>query len=136
MGLRAIREGLQARLDNITGIRPYDHVKGSVNPPMAEVGFPTNVNYDITFGPNASEWTIPVRVYVGQASNRAATEKLDELVSATGDTTSVKAAIEGDKTLGGACMSAIVTRMTGAGAVDVGGISYLVADFEVEVIAL
>jgi hypothetical protein len=134
VGLREIREGLADRLRTIEGLRASDYVEGSISPPIAIVGFPSEIDYDLTFGREADQYTIPIRIYVGQASNRSATELLDGYLAKSG-TASVKAAIEGDRTLAGACMDLDVARMTGAGVDELGAVSYLVADWEVTVVA-
>jgi hypothetical protein len=59
--------------------------------------------------------------------------KLDSFVS-TGSS-SIKKAIESDKSLGGSAFDVRVTRMSNIGTVSLGEVSYLAADFAVTVFA-
>lgn len=107
MILNTVLDALAAAVDNITGLRTYAYPADQVSPPAAVIGLP-EVPYDATFG-GADEWEVPIFVVVGKVSDRASRTALCSYVTPTG-ATSIKAAVEADKTLGGACDSVAVTR--------------------------
>jgi hypothetical protein len=93
-----------------------------------------NVNYDRTFQRGLDEYNFVITVIVGRVGERSAQRLLDSYVSTTG-TSSVKAAIELDRTLGGKCDSLRVTDMRNYGSLVIGEITYLAAEFNVVVFA-
>lgn len=128
-----IRTGLAARLDTISGLEVYRRMPGSISPPCAAVGGP-EIDYDNAFQRGGDDWTIPVRVYVSRADDDAGQDALDAYLAPTG-AVSVKAAIEGDGTLGGIVDSTRVTRFRGYGNYEIGGIMYLGGEWVCEVMA-
>lgn len=132
--IAAIRDGLKTRLATVTGLYTHDTVPDAVNPPAAIVGLPTTVAYDFTFRAATTRFTFPVRVLVGRAAEAEAQDKLDGYLSADG-ATSIRAAIDGDPTLGGVASTSRVTAATGLGVYEVGATPYLGADLLVEVVA-
>ena len=134
MNLAAIRAGLKTRLATISGLRTYDTIPDSFTAPAAIVGMPTLISYDATFNRSHDKLTFPIRVLVTKATDRAAQERLEPYLDGTGST-SIKTAIEGDPTLGGAAALVRVLNAQGLGVYDVAGIPYLGAEFTVEVIA-
>ena len=133
--LSDIRDGLVTRFQTISGLNSGTQVQGTLadRVPFAEVGWPTRIDYLSSEGSGA-EFTIAVRLYVGLASNTQANEDLEKFLDTTGSL-SMAVAVDGDRTLGGKASSAVVTAMTGAGRADVGNNVFLVADFEVDVLA-
>lgn len=129
----AIRDGLKTRLETISGLRASDYVPEQINPPVAVIGGPLTLAYDSTMARGADRYTIPVRLFVSRVSDRASQEKLDGYLAASG-AGSVKAAIEGDITLGGAVMSTRVVEARSYGSFVVGDVSYLGVEFVVDVI--
>lgn len=85
------REAITAALTSMP-MRAYDYAPANLNTPCAVVGFPTRYNPNDTFGDTAS-FTIPVSVYVGYGSNRAAEDALESYLSTSG-ANSIIAAIE------------------------------------------
>lgn len=132
--LSAIRDGIKARLVTISGLRASDLLADAINPPEAVVGGPELINFDVTYGRGADRFTLPVRVYASRASERAGQDKLDSYLMTSG-ATSIKAAIEGDKTLGGTVHSVRVTLARGYGAYTIGDVTYLGAEFVLDIIA-
>lgn len=130
-----IRAGIKVRLQTITALngRTLDYVPESITPPMAVVGWPKEIDYDEAMGRGLDQLVIPIRIYVSQADNRGANAALSGYLNKAG-ATSVKAAIEGDRKLGNVVQDSWVPRMTGAGAVEHGGIIYLSADWDIEVL--
>lgn len=127
-----IMAGLATRVDTITGLRVYAYPADAVSVPAAVIAFPDEVTYDDTMARGADRVTIPVHVLVGKVSDRASAAKLNAYLAGSG-ASSIKAAIEADKTLSGAADTTRVTEATVTG-VTVGGVELLSATFLVEVI--
>jgi len=85
------RAAIQAAITAMP-LRCYDFAPSNLNTPCAVVGFPTKYNPNDTFGDTAS-FTIPVSVYVGYGSTRAAEDALEAYLSTSG-ATSLIATIE------------------------------------------
>lgn len=132
----AIRDGLAARLATIDGLRVSDVVPGQVPVPAAIIKPGARgkdaITFDRTFGRGSDELTFSVMVLVSTASDRTAQDALDAYLAGEG-ASSVKAAIEGDETLGGLVSFAHVVSVREYGLVDYNGVSYLGADFTIEV---
>ena len=101
-----VATGLAARLGTITGLRTYTYQPEQLNPPFA---FPTlnRIEYHRAFagGDVVMDWT--VNVIVGRYVDRNSFAILDDYLSYSG-AKSVRAAIEGDKTLGGVCQTLVL----------------------------
>jgi hypothetical protein len=128
-----IRAGLATRLGTISGLRTTTETPDTISPPIAIVNV-SNVNYDRTFQRGLDEYNFVVTVIVGRVGERSAQRLLDSYVSSTG-ASSVKLAIELDRTLGGKCDSLRVTDMRNYGSLVIGEITYLAAEFNVVVFA-
>ncbi len=102
-----VRDGLKTRLQTITGLRVYDLIPEPVTPPCAVVG-QLDLTFDIDNARGLDQATVDIYVIVQRFSDRAGQDKLDGYLAGTG-ATSIKAAIEGDRTLGGACQTLRVT---------------------------
>lgn len=89
--IATVRSALQSAISNIP-LRCYDFFPTNLNPPCAIVGFPTEYLPNDTFGDTA-RMVVPVSVYVGYASNRAAEDALESFLATSGDS-SVIVAIE------------------------------------------
>ena len=101
-----VATGLAARLATIAGLRTSTFQPEQLNPPFA---FPTlnRIEYHKAFGGGdvVMDWT--VNVIVGRYVDRNAFATLDGFLSYSG-ATSIRAAIEGDKTLGGVCQTLVL----------------------------
>jgi hypothetical protein len=107
----AVRDGLKTRLQTITGLRVFDLIPDLVTPPAAIVG-QLDFTFDIANARGLDQATCDVYVIVQRLSERAGQDKLDEFLAGSG-ASSIKAAIEGDKTLGGAVNTLRVTSAEG-----------------------
>jgi hypothetical protein len=101
MNPTAVRAGLATALDTIAGLRVFDHVPDSLAPPAAVIE-PVEVVFDEAMVRGLDLYRAFVLVIVGRMSERSASDRLDAYLAGSGGS-SVKAAIEADKTLGGAC---------------------------------
>jgi hypothetical protein len=127
--ISAIRTGLATRLGTITGLRTSAFMPDNPNPPIAVV-MPSSVSYDDTFHRGMQTYVFNVLVIVGRVDERTAQSSLDGYVSSTGSS-SIKLAIEGDKTLGGVVFDTRVTEMRNYGQLPVGEVTYLTAEFTI-----
>ena len=117
-----VRDGLETRLQTITGLRAYDLIPDMVVPPCAVVG-QLDFTFDIDNARGLDQAQVDVLVIVQRFSERAGQDKLDAYLAGSGST-SIKAAIEGDRTLGGTVNT---LRVTGAeaGTYDSQGVTFL-----------
>jgi hypothetical protein len=94
-----VAAGLAARLATISGLRTSTYQPEQLNPPQA---FPVlgNVQYHRAMGGGDVQMTFDVVVIVGRYVDRLAHDRLDDYLSYSG-ASSLRAALEGDRTLGG-----------------------------------
>jgi hypothetical protein len=129
-----LRTGLATNLATIAGLRTSATVPDSINPPIAVV-MPSTITYDTAFArTGGDEFEFVVMVIVGRVDERTAQNRLDDYCSGTG-ANSIKTAIERDKTLGGKAFSLRVTSLRNYNQLTVGDITYLSAEFVVQVYA-
>jgi hypothetical protein len=129
----AVADGLKARLATISGLRTSSYQPEQLNPPFA---FPSlnTVTYNRTMGGGNSVSTMDftVSVVVGRWVDRVAHTLLDNYLSPNG-ATSIKLALEGDKTLGGACSDLVVNTSANISALEQDDAEYLQISFQVTV---
>lgn len=124
----AIRAGLGDALTTVTGLRVHTFPVDAITPPAAVVAHP-DIEFDSTYQRGIDRVVIPVHVVVGKVSERAANALLDTYISGDG----IKAAIEDDQTLGGACGDVRVARCE-TSVMTIAGQDYLAASFEVVIL--
>jgi hypothetical protein len=95
---------------------------------------PSSISYDDVFKRGMQTYIFNVLVIVGRVDERTAQSNLDAFVSGTGSS-SVKRAIEVDKTLGGKAFDTRVTEMRNYGQLSIQDILYLTGEFTVLVYA-
>jgi hypothetical protein len=115
----------------IPNLRTSATVPDSPKPPIAIV-MPERVVYDLNANRGADTFFFTIMVIVGRADDRAAQNGLDSFIVGP---TSIKAAIEADRTLGGMANTCRVTEMGNYSSMNVGDTLYLAASFTVEVVA-
>ena len=125
----ALRTGIATNLATVSGLRTAATVPDQINPPIAVV-MPSSVSYDDTFHRGMQTYVFNVLVIVGRVDERTAQSNLDAYVSSTG-ASSIKLAIEGDKTLGGVVFDTRVSEMRNYGQLPVSEVTYLTAEFTV-----
>lgn len=128
-----IRDALATRLATITGLRVSAEIPDNPNPPVAVVQI-NNVSFDTAFQGGLTTYSFIVSVIVSRVAERRAQDRLDAYASTSG-ASSVKEAIEGNRTLGGLVADTRVVEMTGVSAVLLGEATYLAANFAVTVYA-
>jgi hypothetical protein len=132
MSITAIRTALAKNLATVPGLRTAAEMPDLPNPPIAIVSL-NSVTYDGAFDKGLTTYNFSVTVIVGRVAEREAQRKLDAYIS-TGSS-SIKNAIESDKTLGGSAYDCRVVSMDSVGSLTASDTTYLAADFSVTVIA-
>lgn len=124
-----VADGLKARLATITGLRTFSYQPEQVNPPMA---FPIleSVEYHRAFGGGDVQMRWTVMTIVGRYLDRVAHANLDGYLSYSG-ATSLRAAIEGDTTLGGVAQTLIMDQGLSIGSLTVAEADFLSVSFSV-----
>lgn len=132
--LVAVRDGLATRLAAISGLRVYDTVPDSVAVPAAVVTIAPGdfLDYDVTLSDGADNLHFSVLLLVSKASERAGQDQLDGYLAPTG-ASSVKAALEGDNTLGGVSQWVAVSSARNYGYRTVGDTEYLGCELAIDV---
>jgi hypothetical protein len=128
-----IRAGLATALAAVPGLRTTTETPDTISPPVSIINV-GNVNYDTAGSRGLDEYNFILTVIVGRVGERSAQRLLDSYVTPAG-ASSVKLAIELDRTLGGKCDSLRVTDMRNYGSLVIGEITYLAAEFNVVVYA-
>ena len=132
--LTSIRNGIGTNLGNISSLSVFNFVPDSIEPPTAVVGVAELIEYDVTIQRGADKYEIPIYVYVSRVDAQDSQETLDSYLASTGSS-SVKAQVESDISLGGAANSVRVIECKEVGLYNINNIDYLGAEFTVEVIA-
>jgi hypothetical protein len=132
--LTDIREALASSLAAINGVQVNAYLLSNSTPPFLEIE-PGATEYDLAMARGLDRWTLTVRAMVSASTDVGSQRFLDKLIESSG-TLSVKAAIEADSTLGGACSDASVTACSGYRAfAREGSGSLLGAEWTVEILA-
>jgi hypothetical protein len=132
MSISQIRTRLATNLATISGLRTAAEIPDLPNPPIAVVSL-NSVTYDGAYAKGMTTYNFSITVIVGRSAEREAQRKLDAYIS-TG-ASSIKSAVESDKTLGGYAYDCRVVSMDSVGSLTVSDTTYLAADFTVAVIA-
>ena len=132
MSVSELRQGLATNLATISGLRASSFVPDNPTPPITVV-VPKNIQFDAAMGRGMDTYTFDVLVIAQRASERNAQSLLDGYCNPTGSS-SVKTAIESDKTLGGKAFDLRVTEMSNYTSLAIGETQYLAATFTVTVI--
>ena len=132
--LTSIRNGIGANLESISSLMIYKYVPDSVEPPTAIIGVVESIEYDTTIARGADTYNIPIFLYVSRVDAQDSQETLDSYLASSGSS-SIKAQVESDQTLGGYAQSCRVVEADNYGVYTVNNIDYLGVEFGVEVIA-
>ena len=129
--ISSVRTGLRARLATIAGINLYNEWPDTVTPPAAIIR-PVSAEYEQTFGADWTSMSLEVLVLVSTKPAIANAEiALEPYISNTG-ASSVRAAIAGDRTLGGNVRYTFVRGWRNYDVLDVGGFEFLGAVVEID----
>jgi len=128
----AMEAALKARFGD--GFQVSGYLLTSPTSPGFEIDLdPEGVNFDQAMGRGLDEWWFLIRGFVAKASDVGSQKLRDKMLNPSGDF-SVKAAIEVDRTLGGACHACRVVKgaprsysvKTSAGDVTYSGVEFRV----------
>jgi hypothetical protein len=129
-----LRTGLATNLAKVSGLRTSATIPDQINPPIAVV-VPQSIAYDLAFArQGGDEYEFIITVIVGRVDERTAQNRLDAYCSGSG-ASSIKAAVESDKSLGGKAFDCRVTDLRNYTQVVAGDATYLAAEFVCQVIA-
>jgi hypothetical protein len=124
-----VADGLKARLATVTGLRTFSYQPEQLNPPVAFPILESVEFHGAMKGGNVRmRWT--VMVIVGRYLDRVAHSNLDGYLSYSG-ATSLRAAIEGDRTLGGVAQTLIMDSGLSVGSLTVAEADFLQVSFSV-----
>lgn len=131
--IQSIRDGIATNLATISGLRTAGDVPDNPNPPIAVV-FLENVAYDDAFRGGLTTLNFNVMVVVSRADDRTAQRKLNQYISPDG-ASSIKSAVESDRSLGGLVQTLRLTNMTSLGSTTINEQEYMAVEFSVAVYA-
>jgi len=118
-----VADGIKVRLATISGLRTFSYQPEQLNPPVA---FPVleSVEYHRVFGGGDVQMRWQIFVIVGRYLDRVAHSSLDGFLSYSG-ATSLRAAIEGDRTLGGVANTLVLDSGLSVGSLTVAEAEFL-----------
>lgn len=131
MSISGIRNGLTTNLATISGLRTAAEIPDQASPPIAIVNL-NSIDYHNAMVNGMTEFLFTVQVIVGRAAEREAQRRLDQYAEPSG-ASSVKSAIESDKSLNGNAQTLIVNGMPSVGSLQMNDQTYLAAEFSVQV---
>jgi len=128
-----IKTGLAANLATVSGLRAYAYQPDNVNTPFA---WPLldSIQYNGAMGGGLITHKFTISVVVGRSAERTAQTLLDGYLSYKG-ATSIRQAIESDRTLGGVVQDLIVESANNISTLEANDAIYLAIDFIVTVYA-
>ena len=128
-----IKTGLAANLATVSGLRAYAYQPDNVNTPFA---WPLldSIQYNGAMGGGLITHRFTISVVVGRSAERTAQNLLDGYLSYKG-ATSIRQAIESDRTLGGVVQDSIVESANNISTLEANDATYLAIDFVVTVYA-
>jgi len=129
----ALRNAIATNLGSISGLRTSGDIPDNPSPPIGIVSL-NNIDYNQAMKQGLTIYSFTVMVIVGRASEREAQRRLDAYCQNTG-ASSVKSAIELDRSLGGNAFDCVVQSMSSIGSLQLNDQTYLAADFQVAVYA-
>lgn len=128
-----VREGLAGNLRTIEGLRVSEYLPEQINAPMAVINI-ERLEYHGAFHGGLRTYSFVVMLIAGRMGERTAQRQLDAFMAADGDR-SIRRAVESDTSLGGNAQTCKVEAARGVRMLDFGDATYLVVDFEIEVMA-
>jgi len=132
MSIETIGTGLKARLQTISGLTAFapNELPESINQFPTALILQDATQYDAAFSSADFDTRFRIIILFSKADQPTTLDKIIPYTEPTG-TESVRAAINGDKTLGGAADSLIVQTNSGMGTTQWGKYTYISTEFEV-----
>lgn len=131
--IASMRAGLASNLATISGLRTSPELIDNPNPPVALVSL-DGVDYDLAMLQGLTQYNFVITLIVGRAAEREMQRKLDSYMQNDG-ASSVKLAVESDRTLAGSAQDLRVTSVGSIGSITINDQTYLAAEFTVTVYA-
>jgi hypothetical protein len=119
-----VAEGLKNRLATISGLRAYAYQPDQLNTPPFAYPELSQVDYHRAFGGGDVVMMWEIHVIVGRYVDRTAHKMLDDFLSYDG-AKSIRACLEGDKTLGGVAQTLVLTSGADITSISEGGSEFL-----------
>lgn len=133
MDISAVRQGLADNAATIAGLATYGYVPDSIIAPTFFAG-EVDITYDAAYARGMDDIRVTCKILAAPATEvQTGQQRLDGYLKGAGPT-SLKAAIESDDTLGGACDDLRVERVQGYRLYELGGVTYIGAELIVRVI--
>lgn len=133
--IESITNGIVTRLQTVSGLRTNNVRPLAIQAmPIAFVGPPLSIQYHGTMGHGKVPMDFTVTVVVSKTIDRVGQVPLMGFMDLSG-ATSIHAAIEADRTLGGKVDDCVVDDATFDEAIDIGGVEYYGAVFSLRVVA-
>jgi hypothetical protein len=105
--LDQIAGGIETRLKTIAGLNVAKYFPGQIVAPVAIVGVPPVTDYHASMGRGTMSLEPTIHIFTGSAIDLEGQRMLSEYANPVGSK-SIRAAVEGDKTLGGLVQDCIV----------------------------
>jgi hypothetical protein len=123
--------GLKNRLATISGLRAFDYQPDNFQPPL---GFPliNSINFHGAMQGGNVQYECTIMVIIGRFSDRLSQNLMDGYLAYSG-ATSIRAAIEADRTLGGVANTLIVSRSANVRGMTIGEAEYISTEITVTV---
>jgi hypothetical protein len=131
--ITTIRQKLATNIGTVTGLRTSAELIDNPSPPIALVNL-DSVDYHQAFQNGTTIMNFTVSLIVGRSAERTMQRKLDAYLSPTG-AQSVKAGIESNRSLDGACDDLVVSAASSIGSITINDQTYLAAEFQITVYA-
>lgn len=130
MAPSTVRTGLVTRLNTISGLTALSYIPEHITPPIALVD-QLEIEFDASMGRGLDTAFVDVMLIVPRQDAQSGQSALDGYLAGTG-TGSIKAAIESDKTLGGAC-STLQVLSASPGTYQSQGIDFLAYRYRIKI---
>jgi hypothetical protein len=127
-----VQRGLAAAAGVISGLNTFATLPDAIDPDLF-APVETEIDYHLSFGNGLGGVLFTCGIFTSRGDTEAGRAALADYISPTGSR-SLRAAIEADKKLGGACKQLVVERARGAGRLyTIASIDYLGAMIDVRV---
>lgn len=127
-----VRDALANCVDTISGLRSQAYIQDSITAPIAHI-VPLDYDPRAVLGEESATYPFQIRVYVQRAAVEQGQAFLDSCREISGSHSMV-AAIQNDANWGGVNVDyASITRVSAVSVVEVSGVPYLYAEWDLEV---
>lgn len=129
VNVAAVMDDLATALDTIPDLRVMAFPADNAQPPVALVGYPEAITYDVTMGRGVDQLDFPVFVLVGRLTDRTVRDRLGAYLDGSGAESVKQALKDGTYT----AMSSVRVASAVVDVVALAAVEYLAAVFTVNV---